>query len=138
VGRHWRAGTITASLHHCITASPHHCITASPHHRITASPHHRITAALAAAAGDSTGAHAANDAARDPAEMPPDWERYLEFAPPMPLVRICFPILHAIAGDLDRARAEFEEFRELPARFPVGVRWGRDARSRRPGRGAAR
>jgi DNA-binding CsgD family transcriptional regulator len=31
--------------------------------------------------------------------------------------------VHALEGDLDRARAEFAEFRHLPDTFPVGIRW---------------
>lgn len=59
----------------------------------------------------------------DLGEVQPGWRTFLEHAPPMPLVRISLPILTALAGDLDRARAEFEEFRSLPDTFPVGVRW---------------
>lgn len=50
-------------------------------------------------------------------------ERLLAAAPPMPLIRLTRPILHALAGDLDLARAEFGEFRHLPETFPFGVRW---------------
>jgi DNA-binding CsgD family transcriptional regulator len=56
-------------------------------------------------------------------DVPPDWEELIKQAPPMPLVRISIPMAHAVEGDLDTARAEFEEFRHLPATFPVGVRW---------------
>jgi DNA-binding CsgD family transcriptional regulator len=59
----------------------------------------------------------------DADEMPADWEEMISFAPSMPLVRISFPMQHAVAGELDLARAEFEAFRDIPASFPVGVRW---------------
>ncbi|MDT4924482.1 MAG: hypothetical protein QOG01_2195 [Pseudonocardiales bacterium] len=112
--------------------------------------HHRFSAVRLAMIGEFAAARRANDAARelgdrvgdvslsglslafcgelsvvrgDPAELPPDWEQRLEHAPPMPLVRVMRPIQHAIGGQLDEARAEFEEFRDLPASYPVGVRW---------------
>ncbi len=56
-------------------------------------------------------------------ELPPDWAAVLRSAPDMPLIRLTFPTVHAVAGDLDLARAEFEEFRHLPRTLPVGVRW---------------
>lgn len=56
-------------------------------------------------------------------ELPPGWEDLLARAPRMPLVQLCLPIQHALAGDLDLARAEFEEYRDLPRTYPVGVRW---------------
>ena len=60
----------------------------------------------------------------DADEVPPEWESIILQAPPMPLVRISLPIQHALAGDLDLARAEFEAFRHLPSTFPLGIRWG--------------
>ena len=57
------------------------------------------------------------------AELPPWWEDVYAHAPNMPLVRISQPTMHAVAGELELARAEFEEFRHLPASFPFGVRW---------------
>ncbi|MEP7177980.1 MAG: AAA family ATPase [Pseudonocardiales bacterium] len=59
----------------------------------------------------------------DPDELPTDWERFVALAPRMSLVRVTVPIQHAVEGKLDVARAEFEEFRQLPGVFPVGVRW---------------
>ena len=59
----------------------------------------------------------------DPGEMPPEWEAIIDHAPAVPLIKISKPIQHALAGDLDRARAEFEQFRPLPETFPFGVRW---------------
>lgn len=56
-------------------------------------------------------------------ELPPDWAKVLRSAPDMPLIRLTFPTVHAVAGDLELARAEFEEFRHLPRTLPVGVRW---------------
>jgi DNA-binding NarL/FixJ family response regulator len=41
----------------------------------------------------------------------------------MPLVRISIPIVHALTGHLDEARAAFEEFRHVPRSFTLGVRW---------------
>ncbi len=118
---------------------------------VTARWHHlRWTAMLAALRGDFADAREANVAARtlgerlgdmsliglstafavqlavmrsDLTEAGADWEQQIAAGPPMPLVRISFPILHAIGGDLDLARAEFAEFRDLPATFPRGVRW---------------
>lgn len=47
----------------------------------------------------------------------------LRQAPDIPLVRIFAPIIHALRGDLDQARATFEEFRTLPPRLEVGPFW---------------
>ncbi len=112
--------------------------------------HHRLLAAHAAMTGDFGAARRANQAAwqlgervgdmslgglsytflaqlailrGDPEEMLDGWEDFLDHAPPMPIVRLVYPILHALAGDMDRARVEFEEFRHLPETFPLGVRW---------------
>jgi hypothetical protein len=41
----------------------------------------------------------------------------------MASARVAFPLHHALCGDLDRARAEFEQFRHLPDTYPVGIRW---------------
>ncbi|HEU5266751.1 MAG TPA: LuxR C-terminal-related transcriptional regulator, partial [Jatrophihabitans sp.] len=100
--------------------------------------------------GDFSAARASNDAARDLAlrigeysllgmdhafrvelmrlrgaldDVPEDWAALIKKAPPMPLVRVAIPTVHALAGDLATARAAFEEFRRVPATFPVGVRW---------------
>ena len=112
--------------------------------------HHRFRAVLAAQSGDFATACAANQAARqigvqtgdismtglslafqlnlavllaDPGMVVPDWEQVIQSAPPMPLIRITIPLVHALTGHLDEARAEFEEFRHLPRSFPLGVRW---------------
>jgi DNA-binding NarL/FixJ family response regulator len=112
--------------------------------------HHRFRAVLAAQSGDFATAWAANEAARqvavqtgdismiglssafqlnmavlraDPGVLGPEWEDVVRSAPPMPLVRISIPIVHALTGHLDEARAAFEEFRHVPRSFPLGVRW---------------
>lgn len=112
--------------------------------------HYRYRATQAALVGDFPAAREANDAAEelgirvgdisligisfafrgqlavvrgDPDEYPPSWEKMISQAPPMPLVQISWPTHHAIAGQLDLARAEFEQFRHIPATFPVGTRW---------------
>lgn len=59
----------------------------------------------------------------DLSELPDSWDDYLEVAPAMPLVRVSIPILHALAGRTEQARAEFAAFRTLPDTFPRGVRW---------------
>jgi DNA-binding CsgD family transcriptional regulator/tetratricopeptide (TPR) repeat protein len=48
----------------------------------------------------------------------------LRQAPDIPLAQIFVPIIHALRGDHDQARATFEEFRTLPPRLEVGVFWG--------------
>jgi DNA-binding CsgD family transcriptional regulator len=58
-----------------------------------------------------------------PELVPDGWEAALAQAPPIALVRVAYPIVHAIEGRLDEARAEFAEFRQLPATLPVGTRW---------------
>ncbi len=112
--------------------------------------HHRFGAVRCELVGDFAAARAADDAALDLAlrvgdfsmmgmhyafrvqfawlrgtaeEVPPDFRELMTYAPTMPLVRVSVPLVHAIAGDLDTARAEFEEFRHLPRSYPVGVRW---------------
>ena len=112
--------------------------------------HHRYVASCEALTGNFAQAREANLAARtlgervgdlsmwgqsfafshqlsilrgDLGEMPPEWEEMIDHAPAMPLIKISKPIQHALAGDLDRARAEFEQFRSLPETFPFGVRW---------------
>jgi DNA-binding NarL/FixJ family response regulator len=56
-------------------------------------------------------------------ELEGDWEWMVEHGPPLPLVRITRPMVHAVEGRLDLARAEFEEFRHLAKTYPVGIRW---------------
>jgi DNA-binding CsgD family transcriptional regulator/tetratricopeptide (TPR) repeat protein len=112
--------------------------------------HHRFRAVLAAQSGDFATACVANEAARqlavqtgdismiglsfafllnlavlraDPGVLGPQWEHIVRSAPPMPVVRITIPIVHALTGHLDEAQAAFEEFRHLPRSFPLGVRW---------------
>ncbi|MFI6096364.1 ATP-binding protein [Lentzea sp. NPDC051213] len=41
----------------------------------------------------------------------------------MPLARVYVPFLHALRGDLDQARATFEEFRAMPATVEIGPMW---------------
>ena len=43
--------------------------------------------------------------------------------PPMPVIRISWPIVLAMRGERDAAIAAFEEFRSLPATFPLGTLW---------------
>ncbi|HEX4255596.1 MAG TPA: hypothetical protein VH089_10940, partial [Streptosporangiaceae bacterium] len=47
----------------------------------------------------------------------------MRLAPNIPLVRVFVPLLHALMGDHDLARATFEEFRHLPETVEVGPRW---------------
>jgi DNA-binding CsgD family transcriptional regulator len=47
----------------------------------------------------------------------------LRQAPGIPLVRVFVPLVHALAGDMDLARATFEEFRHMPGTLEVGPRW---------------
>jgi DNA-binding CsgD family transcriptional regulator len=47
----------------------------------------------------------------------------LRQAPGIPLVRVFVPLVHALVGDLDLARATFEEFRHMPGAVEVGPRW---------------
>ncbi len=56
-------------------------------------------------------------------DLLPGWAEIVRNSPPMPLIRISLPMAYALDGELAIARAEFEEFRHLPATFPVGVRW---------------
>jgi DNA-binding CsgD family transcriptional regulator len=112
--------------------------------------HLRYRAMRDALLGDFDAARAANGAARDIAvrvgdfsmlgmdyafrielmrlrgvvdDEPEGWDDLIKHAPPMPLVRVSLPMMHGLGGDLSMARAEFDEFRDLPATFPVGVRW---------------
>jgi DNA-binding CsgD family transcriptional regulator len=59
----------------------------------------------------------------DLGELDPGWEDYIAAAPAMPLVRVSYPNVHAAAGLVDQARAEYAEFRDLPATLPRGLRW---------------
>ena len=59
----------------------------------------------------------------DPAELDDEFHRSVREAPPFPVVRISYPLYHAISGRLDQAREEFEEFRQLAVTYPKGVRW---------------
>jgi DNA-binding CsgD family transcriptional regulator len=47
----------------------------------------------------------------------------LKEAAEVPLVRVFAPLLHALRGDLEQARATFEEFRTMPATMEVGPLW---------------
>ncbi|WP_187366578.1 ATP-binding protein [Trebonia kvetii] len=111
--------------------------------------HNRLSAVLAALAGDFAAARANTAAARalavrcadvsmtgmssafqlqlavlrgDPAELDDEFLSSVRSAPPVPVVRISYPLWHAVEGRLDQAREEFEEFRQLPETFPHGVR----------------
>ena len=59
----------------------------------------------------------------DPAHVPPDAIRLLRQAPAIPLVKVAVPMMLALRGDLDAARAEFAPLRSLPALMPLGPRW---------------
>ena len=62
------------------------------------------------------------DGSIEPAEL----ETYLaplRLAPPIPIARIAVPMFYALAGELDEARAAFEEFRHLPSTLEIGPRW---------------
>ncbi|KAF0849466.1 AAA family ATPase [Nocardia caishijiensis] len=47
----------------------------------------------------------------------------LAFAPKIPIAQLFSPMMRALAGDLDQARALFEPFRSLPDTLEVGPRW---------------
>ena len=47
----------------------------------------------------------------------------LQQAPSIALVRVFIPLVHALRGDHDLARATFEEFRHMPGTIEVGPRW---------------
>ena len=47
----------------------------------------------------------------------------LAFAPKIPIAQLFAPLMHALAGDLDEARALFAPFRELPDTLEIGARW---------------
>ncbi|MEV0435881.1 AAA family ATPase [Nocardia sp. NPDC050413] len=47
----------------------------------------------------------------------------LAFAPKIPIAQLFSPMMHALAGDLDEARALFEPFRSLPDTLEIGPRW---------------
>lgn len=59
----------------------------------------------------------------DPGDLLPDWEEVIRHAPPMPLVRISLVVIHALLGDLDRARTALSAFQGVPERYPLGPRW---------------
>jgi DNA-binding CsgD family transcriptional regulator/tetratricopeptide (TPR) repeat protein len=112
---------------------------------------HRLRATRAALVGEFDAALAHNEAAREVAERMETLSTtgmYFAFldqiavlrgtmdrstadatletlrqAPEMPLVRIFVPQTYALLGELDLARATFEEFRHLPGTLEVGLRW---------------
>jgi len=47
----------------------------------------------------------------------------LQQAPSIALVRVFIPLVHALRGDHDLARATFAEFRHMPGTIEVGPRW---------------
>ncbi len=59
----------------------------------------------------------------DPEEFLPDTAEIIERSPPMPLIRAALPLIRAVQGDLEGARAALEPLRSVPARFPLGPRW---------------
>ncbi len=60
----------------------------------------------------------------DPADLPPlVTAEVAALMPSMPLVEVSLVLQGCVAGRLDEARAAFEQYRELPRTFPVGVRW---------------
>jgi DNA-binding CsgD family transcriptional regulator len=59
----------------------------------------------------------------DPAEVVEEALLAFQSQVTMPLVRIGIPLIHLLRGEIDRAQEAFEEFRELPATYPYGVRW---------------
>lgn len=59
----------------------------------------------------------------DPTELYPDTEEFARIAPPLPLIRLTIPSVRLMRGDIDTARAEFEQFRDLPTTLPRGLRW---------------
>jgi DNA-binding CsgD family transcriptional regulator/tetratricopeptide (TPR) repeat protein len=59
----------------------------------------------------------------DPSAQSQLTPEYLNSLPPLPVVRITWPIVLAMRGERDAAVAAFEEFRSLPATFPVGTLW---------------
>ncbi len=112
--------------------------------------HHRLMATRSALVGEFTDARNHNWAARelaermgdvslmgmfyafssqlaltrgDPAELPDGWLEVLKAAPDMPLVQVSKCSWLLLVGRRDEAEAAFEEFRELPATMPVGLRW---------------
>lgn len=110
----------------------------------------RMRAACAAQAGDFASARELNERARamglrvgdpsligltyafsvqlavvrgDAGEVPSNWPQVIASAPPIPLTRVTVPTLHALEGDLDVARVEFEPFRSTVRTMPRGTRW---------------
>jgi DNA-binding CsgD family transcriptional regulator len=59
----------------------------------------------------------------DPSDLLPDGLAVIEKAAHIPLVRASLPLIHAMEGDLVRARAEFAALRDVPRRMPLGPRW---------------
>ncbi|MFD1050202.1 cellulose binding domain-containing protein, partial [Kibdelosporangium lantanae] len=48
----------------------------------------------------------------------------LRQVPDIALVRIFVPMTHALTGDVEAAKATFEEFRHMPPTLQIGPRWG--------------
>jgi DNA-binding CsgD family transcriptional regulator len=59
----------------------------------------------------------------DPSDLLPGTLEFMQLAPPIPLIRATLTLVHAVEGDLGRARAEFAALRNLPGRMPLGPRW---------------
>lgn len=68
------------------------------------------------------GMHAAILGEVDRAEMAAAVDA-LAFAPKIPIAQLFTPMMLALAGDLDEARARFEPFRDLPDTLERGPRW---------------
>jgi len=112
--------------------------------------HHRLLATRSALTGDFAAARQHNEDARalaermgdgsmvgmyyafcaelaratgDPNELPDGWLDVLKSGPDMALVQVAKCTYFLLAGRREDAVATFEEFRELPASVPVGLRW---------------
>ncbi|HEX8509764.1 MAG TPA: AAA family ATPase [Propionibacteriaceae bacterium] len=59
----------------------------------------------------------------DGSELPAISREAMHDAPDMPLVHIALALHYAQHGDLDRAEAIVDDYRDLPTTFPYGTRW---------------
>lgn len=60
---------------------------------------------------------------RDGGEIDPCVDEFVRAAPPLPIVRLTTPIVHALAGRMDEARVVFEPLRPLVCDYRAGLRW---------------